>query len=55
MFDTITPRVAALKEDPHLSKLGLVCLLKHYLLICGEDVCFQGIELFDGEGSVFCH
>ena len=42
MFDTVIPRVAALQEDTHLSKLGLVCLLKHYVLICGDNVCFQG-------------
>ena len=42
MFDTIIPRVAAFQEDTRFSKLGLVCLLKHYVLICGDIVCFLG-------------
>lgn len=45
MFDITICRVAALNEVTHLSKLGLVCLLKHYLLIVETTYVFPGYSI----------
>lgn len=47
MFDTITPSMAASNEDAHRSELGLVCVLQHYRLMCGDIYAFPGCPLIN--------